>query len=148
MPDFMYYFAEQKNKQRMYEIKIKAKGENYNYLANDKNFISYLMIIDKRIKKEYCFEVIEHYITLYTTGYYLEQYKDIHLFANILLILDNKELSVIKEQLDIMLLSISKEDRENIEQTFKNIMRYAKKGNLLKSIINDDTIIKKYTLNR
>ena len=66
------------------------------------------------------------------------------LFANILLILDNKELSVIKEQLDLMFLSISKEGTENIEQTFKNIMRYAKKGNLLKSIINDDTIIKKY----
>lgn len=99
-------------------------------LSNNVLFTYYLGLALKYIKEEFKEEFKNYYISVYSDNKY-EILRDLPLLANILLILEYKDIFIIQEKLNLLFLNLSPEDIKNLDIVILKIKKYAINGNLI-----------------
>ena len=99
-------------------------------LSNNVLFTFYLGIALKYIKEEFKEKFKNYYISVYSDNKY-EILKDLPLLANILLILEYKDIFIIQEKLNSLFLNLSPDDIINLDIVILRIKRYGIHGDLI-----------------
>lgn len=110
-------------------------------LSHDEVFKFYLNISLKYTKLEYKEKLKEYYIKTYSNDKY-KDIRDIHLYANILLILNYKNLIIIEEKLALFFMNLSENDKVTLSLTLSNIKRYSINGYLVEHLFQEDILDK------
>lgn len=100
-------------------------------LSRNEVFKYYLNICLKYVKQEHREELINYYVKIYSYDKYIKL-RDIHLFANIILILEYKDIVTIQEKLNLLFFNISQNDIAQLELTLINIEQLGINGHLIK----------------
>lgn len=120
-------------KQKINETAKKMYG--YWNLSNNEVFKYYLNICLKYTKSEYKDKLKKYYLNIYLNNQY-EEIRDIHLLANIMLILEYKDILIIQEKLNMLFLNLTKEDIEKLDLVLTKIEKYAINGYLINECFN------------
>ena len=117
------------------------KWNKYLGLSRNEVFKYYLNTCLKYVKPEYRESLIDHYVKIYSDDKY-KKLRDIHLFANIITLLEYKDIVTIQEKLNLLFLNISENDIEQLELTLINIEKLGINGHLIekcfdRNILND-----------
>ena len=99
-------------------------------LSNNVLFTFYLGIALKYIKEEFKEKFKNYYISVYSDNKY-EILRDLPLLANILLILEYKDIFIIQEKLNSLFLNLSPDDIINLDIVILRIKRYGIHGDLI-----------------
>ena len=109
-------------------------------LSNNEVFKYYLGICLKYIKPEHRESIKRYYVESYSNDKY-KKLRDIHLLANILLILEYGDVFLIQEKLNLLFLSLSRDDLKMIDDLFlRRIEKCAINGNLIKECFYRDIL--------
>lgn len=108
-------------------------------LSHDEVFKFYLNVSLKYTKPEYKEKLKEHYIKTYSNDKY-KDIRDIHLYANILLILNYKDPIIIEEKLALFFMNLSENDKVTLSLTLSNIKRYSINGYLVEHFFQEDIL--------
>ncbi len=119
--------------------KATNKLTNLRSLSRNEVFKYYLNICLKYVKKEHHEELINYYVKIYSDDTY-KALRDIHLFANIILILEYKDVITIQEKLNLLFLNISQNDIEKLELTLINIEQLGINGHLIKDCFDRNVL--------
>lgn len=120
-------------KQKINETAKKMYG--YWNLSNNEIFKYYLNICLKYTKSEFRDKLKKYYLNVYINDQY-EKIRDIHLLANIMLILQHKDILIIQEKLNMLFLNLTKEDIEKLDLVLTKIEKYAINGYLINECFN------------
>lgn len=129
------YTIEEKEKIR----KLLKKKNEYWKLSQNEVFKYYLNVSLKYTKKEYRDKLKKYYLDIYTNEQY-EEIRDIHLLANILLILEYKDILIIQEKLNMLFINLTKEDIDKLDLVLIKIEKYAINGYLIPECFNRNII--------
>lgn len=99
-------------------------------LSNNVLFTFYLGIALKYIKEEFKEKFKNYYISVYSDNKY-EILRDLPLLANILLVLEYKDIFIIQEKLNSLFLNLSPDDIINLDIVILTIKRYGIHGDLI-----------------
>lgn len=99
-------------------------------LSNNVLFTFYLGIALKYIKEEFKEKFKNYYISVYSDNKY-EILRDLPLIANILLVLEYKDIFIIQEKLNSLFLNLSPDDIINLDIVILRIKRYGIHGDLI-----------------
>lgn len=102
-------------------------------------FKYYLGISLKYTKQEYREKLKKYYVDVYCQDN-TERIRDIHLLANILLLLEYKDIFLIQEKLNLLFLNISKDDIEKLHFVILRIKKYAINGHLIDQCFYQDIL--------
>ena len=131
--------------------KITRKGSSseekdlYNYMFHclavrlNSVFNYYFGIALKYIKPEYKQDIIKYYINVYGDDS-LNSMRDLHVFAQIVNILDNEDKKIIIEKLNFMFANISKEDEDLLFLSLSKIRKYTYFGDLVDLFFNANVV--------
>lgn len=108
-------------------------------LSRNEVFKYYLNICLKYVKQEHREELINYYVKIYSDDKNIKL-RDIHLFANIILILEYKDIVTIQEKLNLLFLNISQNDIEQLELTLINIEQLGINGHLIKECFDKNIL--------
>lgn len=117
----------------------------YNYMFHclavrlNSVFNYYLGIVLKYIKPEYKQDIIKYYINVYGDDS-LNSMRDLHVFAQIVNILDNEDKKIIIEKLNFMFANISKEDENLLFLSLSKIRKYTYFGDLVDLFFNANVV--------
>lgn len=110
-------------------------------LSHDEVFKYYLNVSLKYAKPEYKEKLKEYYIKTYSNDKY-KDIRDIHLYANILLILNYKDPIIIEEKLALFFMNLSENDKVTLGLTLSNIKCYSINGFLIEQFFQEDILDK------
>ena len=110
-------------------------------LSNNEVFKYYIGISLKYIKEEYREDLKKYYIHIYSDDKF-EISRDLHLLANILLLLEYRDVFTIQEKLNTFFLNISKDDIEKLGITLGRIEKYGINGSKIKQCFYRDILDK------
>lgn len=108
-------------------------------LSHDEVFKFYLNVSLKYTKPEYKEKLKEHYIKTYSNDKY-KDIRDIHLYANILLILNYKDPIIIEEKLALFFMNLPENDKVTLSLTLSNIKCYSINGYLVEQFFQEDIL--------
>ena len=110
-------------------------------LSNNLLFTYYLGITLKYIKEENKEDLKNYYVNIYSDDKY-ESLRDLHLLANILLILEYKDLFIIQEKLNSLFLNLSANDIKKLNMVILKIKKYGINGNLINQCFSTNILAK------
>lgn len=110
-------------------------------LSHDEVFKYYLNISLKYTKPEYKEKLKEYYIKTYSNDKY-KDIRDIHLYANILLILNYKDPVIVEEKLTLFFMNLSENDRNMLSLTLSIVKQYSINGFLIEHLFQEDILDK------
>ena len=99
-------------------------------LSNNVLFTFYLGIALKYIKEEFKEKFKNYYISVYSDNKY-EILRDLPLLANILLVLEYKDIFIIQEKVNSLFVNLSADDIINLDIVILTIKRYGIHGDLI-----------------